>query len=174
MVRVVIATFTEYHSGGQGTKVGTCLGKGFPMSQLASEASAEIGATVSRLMREQGLKPETVAILSGLKYAHVRAVMSGRNEPKAEALLRIAFALGVEPGSLLPDRLEDIREELTTRLGGLAEVAADGRRRRAAQRAAQRRAAKVNAGIGRNEISPDANAGTDQVAKRARRDTQTS
>lgn len=75
------------------------------MPRVSSAAASHIGALIAQLRKRQGMTQDQVAVLSGIDSSNVRAYESGRSTPNIQSLVRIAAALGVQPGELL-DGLE--------------------------------------------------------------------
>jgi transcriptional regulator with XRE-family HTH domain len=70
------------------------------------------GATVRKLREEQGLSQEAFADLCGLHRTYIGGIERGERNIGLLNLLRIAKALGVEPGILLADFDPKIMEQL--------------------------------------------------------------
>jgi transcriptional regulator with XRE-family HTH domain len=51
--------------------------------------------------KRQGMTQDQVAVLSEIDSSNVRAYESGRSMPNIQSLVRVAGALGVQPGELL-------------------------------------------------------------------------
>ncbi|HEY5222975.1 MAG TPA: helix-turn-helix transcriptional regulator [Microbacteriaceae bacterium] len=91
------------------------------MPRVASDAAAHIGRRIADRRQSLGMTQDQVAVISEIDSSNVRAYESGRAMPSIQSLVRIAIALGVEPGELL--------RGLTLEL--FSAPAEDGRRRRA-------------------------------------------
>ena len=48
-----------------------------------------------------GLTQDEIAVISGIDSSNIRSYENGRAMPSVHSIVRIAFALGVEPGALL-------------------------------------------------------------------------
>ena len=91
------------------------------MPSVPSNAAAYIGGRIADARREGGWTQDEVAAKSGIDSSNIRKYENGRAMPNIHSLVRIAEALGIEPGRLLTG----IRSEM------FAVAANDGRRRRA-------------------------------------------
>lgn len=82
-------------------------GRGRPHGELRvgdparSAIAAQIGRTVARLRRAAGLSEPEMVARSSLSATTINAVERGEHEPRLGTMLKIAGALGVEPGDLL-------------------------------------------------------------------------
>jgi transcriptional regulator with XRE-family HTH domain len=90
------------------------------MPRVASDAAAHIGGLIAAHRQRLGMTQDQVAVFSGIDSSNVRAYESGRSTPNIQSLVRIAKALGVNPGELL----EGVEPEMFV-------VRLDDRRRRA-------------------------------------------
>ena len=91
------------------------------MPRVTSEAAGYIGQRIAELRRKYALSQDEVAARSGIDSSNIRAYENGRAMPSIHSLVRIAEALGTQPGYLI--------EGLTSELFVVAPH--DGRRRRA-------------------------------------------
>ena len=71
------------------------------MPRVASPAAAFIGEHIVRGRQKLGLTQDELAVISGIDSSNIRAYENGRAMPSVQSLVRIAFALGLEPGALL-------------------------------------------------------------------------
>ena len=71
------------------------------MPRVASDAAAHIGGLIAEHRKRQGMTQDQVAVISEIDSSNVRAYESGRSMPNIQSLVRVAGALGVEPGVLL-------------------------------------------------------------------------
>jgi transcriptional regulator with XRE-family HTH domain len=69
--------------------------------RVASPAAAHIGGQIAHYRQQLGITQDEVAVRSGIDSSNVRAYERGRGMPNISSLVRLAFALGVEPGDLL-------------------------------------------------------------------------
>lgn len=60
----------------------------------------DFGVRVRELMTTKGMKITELAFKSELETENLRKYINGRQEPKITVAIRIARALGVEPGEL--------------------------------------------------------------------------
>lgn len=67
----------------------------------ASEAAVILGERVRAERTKQGLSLEKLAEGSELHWSYIGQVERGRNNPTLHSILRIAAALGVDPGKLI-------------------------------------------------------------------------
>ncbi|HOU11961.1 MAG TPA: helix-turn-helix transcriptional regulator [Anaerolineae bacterium] len=70
------------------------------------------GATVRKLREEQRLSQEAFADLCGLHRTYIGGIERGERNIGLLNVLRIAKALGVEPGELLVDFDQKVMEQL--------------------------------------------------------------
>jgi transcriptional regulator with XRE-family HTH domain len=91
------------------------------MPRVASDAAAHIGRHITQRRLSIGMTQDQVAATSGIDSSNVRAYESGRGMPSIQSLVRIADALGADPGEFL----SGLKPEQ------FATPADDGRRRRA-------------------------------------------
>ncbi len=70
------------------------------------------GTTVRKLREEQGLSQESFADLCGLHRTYIGGIERGERNIGLLNVLRIAKALGVEPGMLFADFDQKILERL--------------------------------------------------------------
>ncbi|MHA7985052.1 helix-turn-helix domain-containing protein [Rathayibacter sp. CAU 1779] len=78
------------------------------MPRVASDAAAHIGGLMAAHRKRQGMTQDQVAVLSGIDSSNVRAYETGRSMPSIQSLIRVAKALGVQPGVLLEDLEPDM------------------------------------------------------------------
>jgi transcriptional regulator with XRE-family HTH domain len=71
-----------------------------PRKKRAREAVA-FGAAVRERRTAKGWTQEQLAERAGVAAIHIGFVERGENVPKLTMILRIAFALGVRPGTLI-------------------------------------------------------------------------
>ena len=71
------------------------------MPRVASEAAALIGRQISDRRKVMAITQDELAAQSGIDSSNIRAYENGRSMPNIYSLVRIAFALGIEPGDLL-------------------------------------------------------------------------
>jgi len=71
------------------------------MPRVASAAATHIGARLAERRRELGLTQDEVGVRSQIDSANVRAYENGRAMPSVHSLVRLAWALDLEPGRLL-------------------------------------------------------------------------
>jgi len=60
-----------------------------------------LGANLRRARRERQLTQEQVAARSGVHATEVSRIESGKRDPRASTVVRLAEAIGVPPGQLL-------------------------------------------------------------------------
>ncbi len=89
------------------------------MPRVTSDAAAYIGQRIVERRLQMAVTQDQLAAGSGIDSANIRAYEKGRSMPSVHTLVRIAVALGLEPGALL----EGITLEL------FAHPERDGRRR---------------------------------------------
>ncbi len=77
-----------------------------------------IGRRVVALRKERGLTMRDLSELTGLSQGHISRLENGRQGFRAETLIRIAEALGVEPYRLLLSTEEDAQQHVAPALGG--------------------------------------------------------
>jgi transcriptional regulator with XRE-family HTH domain len=65
------------------------------------EWEAVLGANIRRLRKAKGLTQEQLAHEAGMAMRYVAGVERGEENPSLRFLVKIAEALGVEPGALL-------------------------------------------------------------------------
>lgn len=97
------------------------------MSRIESAAAAKVGARI-RGFRTNRLRitQSELTERSGIETAHIRRYELGKALPSFGGLIRIAHALGVDPGELVSGiRPEDLCRQPEARL---AELLADPRR----------------------------------------------
>jgi transcriptional regulator with XRE-family HTH domain len=94
------------------------------MPRVMSDAATHIGRRIAEGRREAALTQDEVAAASGIDSSNIRAYENGRAMPSIHSLVRIAVALGLEPGSLL--------QGITLELFATAKL--DGRRDRQTKR----------------------------------------
>ena len=71
------------------------------MPRVASEAAAFIGQRIVGGRQKVGLTQDELAVISGIDSSNIRSYENGRAMPSVHSLVRIAIALGLEPGALL-------------------------------------------------------------------------
>ena len=71
------------------------------MPRVASAAAAHIGQRIAGGRLKIALTQDELAAISGIDSSNIRAYENGRAMPSVQSLVRIAFALGLEPGALL-------------------------------------------------------------------------
>lgn len=71
------------------------------MARTPSLAAAHIGSLIVERRRELGLTQDEVAVMTGIDSSNIRAYENGRAMPNIHSLIRIAYAMEVEPGTLL-------------------------------------------------------------------------
>lgn len=71
------------------------------MPRVASAAAAQIGVRIAATRQVLGLTQDEVAVRASIDSANVRSYESGRAMPSVHTLLRLAWALDLEPGRLL-------------------------------------------------------------------------
>ncbi|HHU07600.1 MAG TPA: helix-turn-helix transcriptional regulator [Clostridiaceae bacterium] len=71
------------------------------MARTPSLAAAHIGSLIVERRRELGLTQDEVAVMTGIDSSNIRAYENGRSMPNIHSLIRIAYAMEVEPGVLL-------------------------------------------------------------------------
>ncbi|WP_374947033.1 helix-turn-helix domain-containing protein [Agreia sp.] len=91
------------------------------MPRVPSDAAAHVGRLIVENRLRVALTQDQLAAGSGIDSSNIRAFENGRAMPSVHSLVRIAGALGLEPGTLLVG--------LTPELFAVA--ADDGRRRSA-------------------------------------------
>lgn len=91
------------------------------MPSVPSNAAAFIGQRIADARKEGGWTQDEIAAKSGIDSSNIRKYENGRAMPNIHSLVRIAEALGVEPGQFLKGITSDL----------FAVVANDGRRRSA-------------------------------------------
>lgn len=71
------------------------------MPRVPSEAAAHVGRQVGYRRRMLAMTQDELAAASGIDSSNIRAYENGRALPNLQTLVRIAGALGLEPGELL-------------------------------------------------------------------------
>ena len=71
------------------------------MPRTASAAAAHIGQRIVGSRQKIALTQDELAAISGIDSSNIRAYENGRAMPSVHSLVRIASALGLEPGVLL-------------------------------------------------------------------------
>ena len=71
------------------------------MPRVASPAAAFIGQRIAGGRLKMGMTQDEIAVISGIDSSNIRSYENGRAMPSVHTLVRIAFALGIEPGALL-------------------------------------------------------------------------
>ncbi|WP_168200343.1 helix-turn-helix domain-containing protein [Protaetiibacter larvae] len=71
------------------------------MPRVPSAAAAHIGGLIGAQRLQAGLTQDQLAAVSGIDSSNIRAYENGRAMPSIHSLVRLATAVGVEPGSLL-------------------------------------------------------------------------
>jgi transcriptional regulator with XRE-family HTH domain len=71
------------------------------MPEPLSQATAELGARVRSHRQKLGLSQEGLADVSGLHWTFVGQVERGRRNLSLHNLLKLADALGIDPGQLV-------------------------------------------------------------------------
>jgi transcriptional regulator with XRE-family HTH domain len=69
--------------------------------RVPSDAAAHVGKLIAKERGKAGFTQDQLAHASAVDSANLRAYESGRAMPSIRVLVRIATALGVEPGALL-------------------------------------------------------------------------
>lgn len=77
----------------------------------AHRVALGIAGRICRHRKSRGLTQRALADLAGMKPGAIAHYEAGRSTPSVEALLVLAFALGVEPGALLTPADVDVEEE---------------------------------------------------------------
>ncbi|MES2093169.1 MAG: helix-turn-helix transcriptional regulator [Actinomycetota bacterium] len=71
------------------------------MPRVTSDAAAHIGRRIAERRRQIALTQDELAAGSGIDSSNIRAYENGRAMPSIHSLVRIAAALGLDPGALL-------------------------------------------------------------------------
>ena len=67
---------------------------------------------INKLRKDAGLTLEKLASISGLSYVYIRALCYGqRKNPTMDKIVKLAKALGVDPGKLFEDTADGITPE---------------------------------------------------------------
>jgi len=77
-----------------------------PRRQVTSPLLVEIGARIRDIRLEQGMSLDQLANRSGVAKGNLSSTEHGRVNITVETCLKIAAALGVSAGELLPERQE--------------------------------------------------------------------
>lgn len=91
------------------------------MPRVTSDAAAHIGRRIAERRRQIAITQDELAAGSGIDSSNIRAYENGRAMPSIYSLVRIAVALGLDPGALLDGLTLDL----------FAARVQDGRRRSA-------------------------------------------
>ncbi|WP_449283039.1 helix-turn-helix domain-containing protein [Leucobacter sp.] len=71
------------------------------MPKIHSAAALQIGQRVRAVRQRLGISLEDLGELSEISWTSIGKIERGASSPTAETLVRIATALGVDPGSFL-------------------------------------------------------------------------
>lgn len=71
------------------------------MPRVASPVAQAIGALIEQARLEKEMTQDQLAANSQIDSANIRSYISGRATPSVQTLVRIAWALDVDPGQLL-------------------------------------------------------------------------
>lgn len=71
------------------------------MPRVPSQAAAYIGSRIAKHRTLLSLTQDELAVRAGIESSNIRAYESGRGIPSIHTLVRIAFALEIDPGELL-------------------------------------------------------------------------
>jgi transcriptional regulator with XRE-family HTH domain len=71
------------------------------MPRVTSDAAAHIGRRIAERRRQIALTQDELAAGSGIDSSNIRAYENGRAMPSIHSLVRMAVALGLDPGVLL-------------------------------------------------------------------------
>ncbi|MDQ0648653.1 transcriptional regulator with XRE-family HTH domain [Microbacterium natoriense] len=71
------------------------------MPRTPSPAAAHIGSRIAELRKAQSLSVDGLGYKTGIDSSNIRSYEAGRAMMNVRSLVRIAAALGVEPGALL-------------------------------------------------------------------------
>lgn len=71
------------------------------MPRVASDAAARIGGLIAEHRLKAQMTQDEVAVKSGIDSSNIRAYENGRGMPSIQSLVRIAEAMGIDPGALL-------------------------------------------------------------------------
>ena len=71
------------------------------MSRVTSDAAAHIGRLIAERRRQIAITQDRLAAGSGIDLSNIRAYENGRAMPSIHSLVRMAVALGIDPGALL-------------------------------------------------------------------------
>jgi transcriptional regulator with XRE-family HTH domain len=63
---------------------------------------AALGGRIRRARVRAGLSQEALAIETGMSTRYVGGIERGETNPSVEQIVRLAYTLGMQPGSLLP------------------------------------------------------------------------
>jgi transcriptional regulator with XRE-family HTH domain len=78
------------------------------MPRVASPAAAFIGKRIVDARQRLSMSQDQVAAVSGIDSSNIRAYENGRALPSIHSLVRVALALGLEPGRLLDGITSDL------------------------------------------------------------------
>ena len=71
------------------------------MPRVTSDAAAHIGRRIAERRRQIAITQDELAAGSVIDSSNIRAYENGRAMPSIHSLVRIAIALGLDPGALL-------------------------------------------------------------------------
>ena len=71
------------------------------MPRVPSAAAIHIGKRIVEYRTQAAMTQDEVAAMSGIDSSNIRAHETGRAMPSVHTLVRIASAVGIEPGRLL-------------------------------------------------------------------------
>ncbi|MTE24262.1 helix-turn-helix domain-containing protein [Microbacterium sp. ZXX196] len=71
------------------------------MPRVPSSAAAHVGAKIAEFRKRNVMTQDQLAVASRIDSSNIRSYESGRAMMNVHSLVRIAEALGVEPGEIL-------------------------------------------------------------------------
>lgn len=86
-------------------------GRPFGSASFEPESARAFGAVLRHHRTAKGISQEALAHLASMERAHIGRIERGENQPSLSIVLKLALALGCDPGQLVSETAEAVKNK---------------------------------------------------------------